>query len=83
MGHRLEETNHRWQSLDAAGRSISMQQCSFARIRDHVDSAIGPAVAVIKVFDTAHELQMLLMPDPCSDLFDYLSIMKYKSCRLC
>ena len=59
------------------------QQCSFSRIRDHVESAIGPAVAVIKVFDTAHELQKLHMPDPCSDLFDYLSVMKYKSCRLC
>nr|POE70431.1 hypothetical protein CFP56_35585 [Quercus suber] len=82
MGHRQEETNHRWHSLDAARRSISMQQCSFARIRDH-DSAIGPAAVVIKVFDTAHELQKLRIPDPCSDLFDYLSVMKYKSCRLC
>ena len=49
-----------------------MQQCAFARIRDHVDSALDPTAAILKVFDTAHELQKLHMPDPRSNLFDYL-----------
>ena len=73
MGPRLEEINQRLPSLEAAARSISIQQC--ARIRDHVDRAIGPAVAVLKVFDTARELEKSLLSDPCSDLFDYLSVM--------
>ncbi|KAM3701859.1 hypothetical protein ACJW31_05G207500 [Castanea mollissima] len=75
MGPRLEETNQRLPSLEAAARSISIQQCAFSRIRDHVDRAIGPAVAVLKVFDTARELEKSLLSDPCSDLFDYLSVM--------
>ena len=72
IGHRLGEINQRWPSLEAAGRPISMQQCAFAKIRDHVDSAIEPATTILRVFDTTHELQNLHMPDLCSDLFDYL-----------
>ena len=72
IGHRLGEINQRWPSLEAVGRPLSMQQCAFARIRDHVDSALEPTAAILKVFDTAHELQKLHMPDPRSNLFDYL-----------
>lgn len=76
MGPRLEKINQRLPSLEATARSISMQQCAFAGIRGHIDCAIGPAAAVLKVFDTARELEKSLLSDPCSDLFNYLSIMK-------
>jgi exocyst complex protein 7 len=74
MGLRLEMISQRLPSLEAAPRSISVQKSA---CRDHIDLALAPAAAVLKVFDTALELEKSLLSHKCSDdLFNYLSLMK-------
>lgn len=72
MGLRLEMISQRLPSLEAATtRSISLQ-----KFRDHIHPAIAPAAAVLKVFDTARELEKSLLSHKSSDLFNYLSLME-------
>ncbi|KAJ0008438.1 hypothetical protein Pint_30509 [Pistacia integerrima] len=75
-GPRLEEIKGGLSSLEAAFRSTSMRKCSLGVVRDQIDCAIGPAAAVLKVFDGVRELEKSLLSEPCSDLSKYLSIMK-------
>ncbi|GFZ08178.1 exocyst subunit exo70 family protein G1 [Actinidia rufa] len=42
----------------------------------HIDRAIGPATSVLKVFDAVHGIEGLLLSDPSSNLFGYLSLVK-------
>ncbi|XP_040993462.1 exocyst complex component EXO70A1-like [Juglans microcarpa x Juglans regia] len=76
MGPKLEKINQRLPSLEAAARSISVQKSAVSASKDHIGHALGPASAVLKVFYTARELKMSLVSDPCSDLFNYLLVMK-------
>ncbi|GMQ06507.1 hypothetical protein CsSME_00051066 [Camellia sinensis var. sinensis] len=74
-GPRLESISQTLPSLEEAIKRIA-QKCSLVAIRGHVDRAIGPAAAVLKVVDAVNGLQGSLSCDPSSDLFRYLSLVK-------
>ncbi|KAJ6720020.1 EXOCYST COMPLEX PROTEIN EXO70 [Salix viminalis] len=75
-GQRLEGMKQRLPSLEAAVRHVPRKKCTFAAIREHIDRAIGPAAAVLKVYDIIQELQKSLLSHPCSDLSTYLLMVK-------
>lgn len=75
-GPRLEEIKTRLSSLEAAFKSIPMRKCSLGAVRDQIECAVGPAAAVLRVFDGVQELEKLLLFEPSSDLSKYLSVMK-------
>lgn len=72
----LKGINQELSSLEAEIRTIPVQKCTFVAIRDHIDRVIGPAMAVLKVYDTILELEKSLLSDPCSDLSAYLLLVK-------
>lgn len=74
-GSRLQEVNQRLPSLEAAIKTIG-RKCSLLEIRGHIKHSVGPAAAVVKVFDAVNELENLLLSDPSSNLFRYLSLVK-------
>ncbi|KAK2969953.1 hypothetical protein RJ640_008293 [Escallonia rubra] len=76
IGPTLEEMNRRLPSLEAAIKLMA-GKCAIYGIREHVDCVLGPAAAVLKVFDAVNELEdSLSANDPCSDLPGYLSTVK-------
>ena len=75
-GQRLEGMKQRLPSLEAAVRHVPRKKCTFAAIREHIDRAIGPSAAVLKVYDIIQELQKSLLSHPCSDLSTYLLMVK-------
>ncbi|XP_059641323.1 exocyst complex component EXO70A1-like [Cornus florida] len=74
-GRKLEEINQRLPSLEAAIKTLA-SKCSLSEIGRHIDPTVGPAAAVLNVFDAVHMLEESLSADPCSNLFRYLSIVK-------
>ncbi|XP_057474890.1 exocyst complex component EXO70A1-like [Actinidia eriantha] len=74
-GPRFEEMNRRLPSLKAAIKTIG-QKCSLLAIRGHIDHTVGPATSVLQVFEVVHGIEGLLLSDPSSDLFGYLSLVK-------
>ncbi|KAJ1429230.1 Exocyst complex component Exo70 [Sesbania bispinosa] len=72
-GSRLELLNQRCLSLQASLKPISMQKCSFVDICHGIDSVLCSATAVLKVFDSLHQLEDSLLTDPTSDLCTYIS----------
>ncbi|XP_061355964.1 exocyst complex component EXO70A1-like [Gastrolobium bilobum] len=72
-GSRLELLNQRCLSMQASLRFISMQKCSFVNIGQGIDSVLCSAAAVLKVFDSVHQLQHSLLTDPSSDLCTYVT----------
>ncbi|CAN6451053.1 unnamed protein product [Victoria cruziana] len=75
-GPRLEEINQRLPALEAAVRPIRAQTEALLAVGGHIDRAVGPAAAVLKVFDAVHGLERSLLSDPRSDLAGYLSVVK-------
>ncbi|XP_043713124.1 exocyst complex component EXO70A1 [Telopea speciosissima] len=75
-GPRLEEINQRLPSLEAAVRPIRAQKEALVAVGGHIDRAVGPAAAVLKVFDAVHGLERMLLSDPRSDLSGYLAVLK-------
>nr|DAD45811.1 TPA_asm: hypothetical protein HUJ06_004041 [Nelumbo nucifera] len=75
-GPRLEEINQRLPSLEAAVRPIRAQKEALVAVGGHIDRAVGPAAAVLKVFDAVHGLEKSLLSDPRNDLPGYLSVLK-------
>ncbi|KAB2629533.1 exocyst complex component EXO70A1-like [Pyrus ussuriensis x Pyrus communis] len=75
-GNRFEEINHRLPSLEAAVRPIRADKEALAAVGGHINRAVGPAAAVLKVFDAVHGLEKSLLSDPRSDLPGYLSVLK-------
>uniref|UniRef100_A0A803M0D3 Exocyst subunit Exo70 family protein n=1 Tax=Chenopodium quinoa TaxID=63459 RepID=A0A803M0D3_CHEQI len=67
-GPRLEEINQRLPSLEAAVRPIRANEEALVAVVGHIDRAVGPAAAVLKVFDAVHGLEKSLLSDPRSDL---------------
>ncbi|CAK9149341.1 unnamed protein product [Ilex paraguariensis] len=74
-GPKLEMTIQTLPSLEAAIKDIA-RKCDVCSIRTHIDRVVGPAAAVLKVFDAVRELENLVSADPCSNLFGYLSNVK-------
>ncbi|XWS72819.1 hypothetical protein CRYUN_Cryun02cG0073100 [Craigia yunnanensis] len=73
---RLEEINRRLPSLESAVRPIRADKDALATVGDHINRAVGPAAAVLKVFDAVHGLEKSLLPDPRNDLPGYLLVLK-------
>uniref|UniRef100_A0A5B7ASY2 Exocyst subunit Exo70 family protein n=1 Tax=Davidia involucrata TaxID=16924 RepID=A0A5B7ASY2_DAVIN len=71
----LDEINQRLPSLEAAVRPIRAQQEALDAVGGHINRAVVPAAAVLKVFDAIHGLEKSLS-DPQSDLPGYLSVLK-------
>ncbi|RWV92541.1 hypothetical protein GW17_00045071 [Ensete ventricosum] len=75
-GPRLDEIRQRLPSLEAAVRPIRADRGALGAAGGHIDRAVGPAAAVLKVFDAVHGLERSLLADPRVDLFGYLSVLK-------
>ncbi|XP_061362546.1 exocyst complex component EXO70A1-like [Gastrolobium bilobum] len=75
-GPRLEEIRHRLPSLESAVRPILAEKDALVAVGGHINRAVGPAAAVLKVFDAVHGLEKSLLSDPRNDLFGYLSVLK-------
>ncbi|KAL5559395.1 hypothetical protein UlMin_035606 [Ulmus minor] len=75
-GPRLEEINQRLPFLQAAVRPIRADKDALVAVGGHINRAVGPAAAVLKVFDAVHGLEKSLLSDPRNDLPGYLSVLK-------
>ncbi|KAD4178570.1 hypothetical protein R6Q59_022174 [Mikania micrantha] len=73
-GPRLEEINERLPGLEAAVRPIRAQRDALDAVGGHINKAVVPAAAVLKVFDAIHGLEKSLS-DPQSDLSGYLKVL--------
>lgn len=72
-GPRLEESKERLASLqETIVKNVSCK-CALYDIKRHVDRAIGPAAAVLRIFEVVLELENSFPDDPSSDLYGYLS----------
>ncbi|PSS17601.1 Exocyst complex component EXO70A1 like [Actinidia chinensis var. chinensis] len=74
-GPRLDEINQRLPPLEAAVRPIRAQMEALVAVGGHINRAVVPAAAVLKVFDAIHGLEKSLS-DPQLDLPGYLSVLK-------
>ncbi|XVF23220.1 hypothetical protein REPUB_Repub13aG0018100 [Reevesia pubescens] len=75
-GPRLDEIDKKLVFLEAAIRPSPSKNCTFITIRDHISLALGPAVAVLKILGSIHELEKSLLSDQYSDLSSYLSTIR-------
>ncbi|KAK7293678.1 hypothetical protein RJT34_16551 [Clitoria ternatea] len=75
-GPRLEEIRVRLPSLESAVRPIRADKDALVAVGGHINRAVGPAAAVLKVFDAVHGLEKSLLSDPRNDLAGYLSVLK-------
>ncbi|KAJ4838800.1 hypothetical protein Tsubulata_021619 [Turnera subulata] len=75
-GKKLEGINQRLSSLETAIRPIPVQMQRFQSIHGHIDHATGPAAAVLRVYHTLQELEESLLSNSCSELFEYLLLVK-------
>ncbi|XP_073134339.1 exocyst complex component EXO70A1-like [Henckelia pumila] len=74
-GLRLDEINRRLPHLEVAIRPIRAQRDDLIAVGGHINRAVVPATAVLKVFDAIHGLEKSL-PDPQADLPGYLGVLK-------
>ncbi|GAA0177493.1 membrane traffic protein [Lithospermum erythrorhizon] len=75
FGPRLEEINQRLPSLEASIRPIMAGKDALDAVGGHINRAMVPATAVLKVFDAIHGLEKSLS-DPQTDLSGYLGVLK-------
>ncbi|KAK4762468.1 hypothetical protein SAY86_008236 [Trapa natans] len=75
-GPRFSEINQRLPSLESAVRPIRADKEALLSVGGHINRAVGPAAAVLKVFDAVHGLEKMLLSDPRNDLPGYLSVLK-------
>lgn len=75
-GPRFEEINQRLPFLQAAVRPIRADKDALVAVGGHINRAVGPAAAVLKVFDAVHGLENSLLSDPRNDLPGYLAVLK-------
>lgn len=75
-GPRFAEINQRLPSLELAVRPIRADKNALLAVGGHINRAVSPAAAVLKVFDAVHGLEKMLLSDPRNDLPGYLSVLK-------
>lgn len=75
-GPRFDEIEERLPSLEAAVRPIRADREALVAVGGHINRAVGPAAAVLKVFDAVHGLEKSLLSDPKNDLSGYLAVLK-------
>ena len=73
---RLEEIQQRLPTIEAAVRPIRAPEDALAAVGGHIDRAVGPAAAVLKVFDAVHGLEPSLLSDPSADSAAYVAVLK-------
>lgn len=71
-GPRLEKSRQRLASLQETIENVSCK-CALYDIRRHVDRAIGPAAAVLRIFEVVLEFENSFPDDPAPDLHGYLA----------
>ncbi|XP_015059179.1 exocyst complex component EXO70A1 [Solanum pennellii] len=74
-GPRFDEIIQRLPALEAAIRPIRAQKDALGAVGGHINRAVVPATAVLKVFDAIHGLEKSLS-DPQSDLPGYIGVLK-------
>ncbi|KAM0872296.1 hypothetical protein ACQ4PT_038823 [Festuca glaucescens] len=78
-GPRLEEIQAALPALEAAVRPIRAPMAELAAAGPHIDRAVGPAAAVLKVFDAVHGLEPPLLQGGggggAGDLPGYLAVL--------
>ncbi|KAJ4763641.1 exocyst subunit exo70 family protein G1 [Rhynchospora pubera] len=76
-GPHLEEIKHRLPSLEASVRPIRAPREALMEVGGHIDRAVGPAAAVLKVFDAVHGLERPLLSGdgPAEDLKGFLDVL--------
>ncbi|XP_047079525.1 exocyst complex component EXO70A1-like [Lolium rigidum] len=77
-GPRLEEIQAALPALEAAVRPIRAPMAELAAAGPHIDRAVGPAAAVLKVFDAVHGLEPPLLVQGgagAGDLPGYLAVL--------
>ncbi|KAL7122396.1 hypothetical protein ACP275_01G043500 [Erythranthe tilingii] len=74
-GPRLTEIHQRLPSLEVAIRPIRAEREALNAVGGHINRAVVPAAAVLKVFDAIHGLEKSLS-DPLHDLPGYLGVLK-------
>ncbi|GLJ43304.1 hypothetical protein SUGI_0899300 [Cryptomeria japonica] len=75
-GPRLESMSRRLPELESAVGPMRNHKKVLLGIDGHIDRAVGPAAAVLKVFDAVHGLEKSLLSDPRLDLWGYLNMVK-------
>lgn len=75
VGPRLDEINQRLPSMEVAIRPIRAESDALSSVGGHINRAVVPAAAVLKVFDAIHGLEKSLS-DAQSNLPGYLSVLK-------
>ncbi|VVB10829.1 unnamed protein product [Arabis nemorensis] len=75
-GPRFDEIEQRLPLLEAAVRPIRADREALVAVGGHINRAVGPAAAVLKVFDAVHGLEKSLLSDPKNDLSGYLAVLK-------
>ncbi|KAL0679876.1 hypothetical protein Bca4012_007857 [Brassica carinata] len=73
---RFDEIEQRLPSLEAAVRPIRADREALVAVGGHINRAVGPAAAVLKVLDAVHGLEKSLLSDPKNDLSGYLAVLK-------
>ncbi|WVZ78690.1 hypothetical protein U9M48_026360 [Paspalum notatum var. saurae] len=76
-GARLDGMRSRLPALSASARPIRASRGALARAPPRIDRALGPAAAVLKVFDAVHGLEAPLLDAPAlrDDATGYLAVM--------
>ncbi|CAL4890020.1 unnamed protein product [Urochloa decumbens] len=74
-GPRLEEIQVALPALEAAVRPIRAPHGELSAAGPHIDRAVGPAAAVLKVFDAVHGLERPLLAPGGGDLPGYLAVL--------
>ncbi|KAG6409710.1 hypothetical protein SASPL_127752 [Salvia splendens] len=74
-GPRLNEINQRLPTLEVAIRPIRAQRDALSTVGGHINRAVVPAAAVLKVFDAIHGLEKSLS-DAQHNLQGYLGVLK-------
>ncbi|KAL3528506.1 hypothetical protein ACH5RR_007828 [Cinchona calisaya] len=71
-GPRLGKSKQRLASLEVAIQNVA-SKCALYHVRRHIDRAVGPAAAALRIFDVVNELETsLTSADPSADLRGYL-----------
>ncbi|KAM7254066.1 hypothetical protein ACFE04_031748 [Oxalis oulophora] len=74
---RLEHINQTLSSLQTSFEPNLSHKCTLLAVREKIELAIVPTIAVRKIFNSVHQLEKALSLQPCqSDLVSYLKIMK-------
>ncbi|MCO5567260.1 hypothetical protein L7F22_020950 [Adiantum nelumboides] len=82
-GPRLQQIAKRIPSLEVAFKPLRSHRKVLDDLPSNIDKAVGPASAVLKVFDAMHDLEHSLLDDPQHDLIGYISLISRLEEAIC